>query len=198
MNGTTQNIVSNIQYRGDNQMTSSTFGNGLIDERSYDLQGRLTNQLLKDALNNLIDDRSYSHDKNSNVININTNYENNAYLYDKLDRITSDTSLNNPNVAEQPIEFTYDLNDNRTNRHTGPDPVSSDETNELVEYLDNTNRISVIDTLQIGTTPLTPVPSRDLIYNDVGRLYQLFEAGNLKAEYIYNDASQRTRKTIYN
>jgi len=36
-----------------------------------------------------------------------------------------------------------------------------------------------------------------MAYNNVGRLYQLLENGTLKAEYIYNDAGQRTRKTIY-
>ncbi len=187
LNGTAQSIVSNIQYRGDNQITQCTFGNGLIDERSYDLQGRLTNQLLRDALNTLIDDRTYTYDKNSNVLNIATNVEDNAYLYDKLDRLTSDTIDNNT-----PFDFSYDLNDNRLTKN-----LQDLTLQEFFEQQENSNRISILETVQAGATPIDTTPNRDLIYNDVGRLYQLIEEGTLKAEYIYNDAGQRTRKTNY-
>ena len=45
--GIAQNITSNAQYRGDNQMLSCDYGNGLRDTHSYDLQGRLLSQMLK-------------------------------------------------------------------------------------------------------------------------------------------------------
>jgi RHS repeat-associated protein len=192
MNGAAQNIVSNIQYRGDNQETQCTLGNGLIDSRSYDLQGRLTTQQLADTLNTIIDQRSYSYDKNSNVLNIDTNFEDNDYAYDKLDRILNDAVSNNPNVNSVPTSYTYDLNDNRLTDIR--DDASFDE---ILSYVASSNRINVTDALQIGTTPIPAIPDRDLIYNDVGRLFQLIEAGTLTAEYIYNDAGQRTRKTNF-
>ncbi len=40
-------------------------------------------------------------------------------------------------------------------------------------------------------------PDRELVYNNAGRLYQVFENGVLKAGYVYNAAGQRTRKTTY-
>ena len=63
LNGVAQSIISNIQYRGDNQRIQTTFANGLIDNRSYDLQGRLNNQHLHTAGNSTVDLRDYSYDK---------------------------------------------------------------------------------------------------------------------------------------
>src|SRR3990172_5650904 len=83
INGNPQTILSNIQYRGDNQMTQRTLGNGLVDAREYDLQGRLISQSLKDDTGTATyDERTYDYDRNSNVLSINTDYENNAYSYD--------------------------------------------------------------------------------------------------------------------
>ncbi|MEQ8937797.1 MAG: RHS repeat-associated core domain-containing protein, partial [Gammaproteobacteria bacterium] len=187
LNGTAQNIVNTIQYRGDNQVTQRTFGNGLIDERTYDLQGRLGSQLLRDSLNNLVDQRLYNYDKNSNVLGIDTNLEDNVYTYDMLDRLTSD------NIdTDVPIEFSYDLNDNRLTK-----ALQDTSFDELLTYYANSNRILTTDALQIGASPIPAIPNREMVYNDVGRLFQLIEEGNLKAEYIYNDEGQRTRKTVY-
>jgi len=44
--GQTQSLLSNATYRADSQMTQGTYGNGLIDSRVYDTQGRLTEQQL--------------------------------------------------------------------------------------------------------------------------------------------------------
>jgi len=44
VNGTAQSIVSDVTYRSDNLLTSKTYGNGLVENRSYDLQGRLQEQ----------------------------------------------------------------------------------------------------------------------------------------------------------
>ena len=187
LNGVSQNIVSDITYRGDKQMLSYDYGNGLRDTRTYDLQGRLLTQQLEDALNTVLDNRTYSYDQNSNVLNIDTNIEDNAYLYDRLDRLTSDAIDGNT-----PIDYTYDQNDNRLTK------LRQDMTlKEFFEQQENSNRLSVIEAVKAGLAPIENLPNRDLIYNDVGRLFQLIEEGTLKAEYIYNDAGQRTRKTIY-
>ena len=187
LNGNAQTIVSNIQYRGDNQRTQATFGNGLIDTRNYDLQGRLTDQLLQTASNLLIDQRLYSYDKNGNILNIDTNNEDNNYGYDKLDRIIGDT-IN----TDQPYNFSYDQNNNRLTK------AKQDlSLQDFYDYQPLSNRISLQETVQTGISVIPTVVNRELIYNDVGRLFQLIEAGALKADYIYNDAGQRTRKTIY-
>ena len=92
LNGSAQNVLNNIEYRADNQITRRVFGNGVADDRQYDLQGRLQAQQLTGST--LIDTRDYTFDKNSNIVSILGNAENNTYTYDAID-------------------FTYDLNDNR-------------------------------------------------------------------------------------
>jgi RHS repeat-associated protein len=186
LNGNAQNIINSIQYRADNQVTQCTLGNGLIDERNYDLQGRLTDQLLRTASNTMVDQRIYSYDKNSNILGIDTNVEDNAYTYDALDRLFSDTIDTNI-----PFDFTYDLNDNRLSK------TKADLSfNEVLDYVANSNQVQQLKTLQLGTN-LAALPNRQLVFNDASRLFQLIEDGALKAEYIYNDAGQRTRKTNY-
>ena len=187
LNGTPQNIVSAIQYRGDSQMTQCTFGNGLIDDRTYDLQGRLTGQTLQTDTSFILDQRNYGHDANSNILSILTDFEDNAYQYDALDRIIDDSI-----DSDTPIQFQYDLNDNRLNKDRADQSAAQRYT-----YEPGSNQIAQLEVFQSGATPLDPLPNRDLVYSDTGRLFQLLEDGLLKAEYIYNDQGQRTRKTLY-
>ncbi len=169
------------------RVLSYAYANGLSATRSYDLQGRLQSQQLQDTSNTVIDQRSYSYDKNSNLTNIDTNIEDNAYLYDKRDRLTRDTIDSN-----SPFDFTYDQNDNRLTKQR-----QDLSLNEFFEQQEKSNRLSVVAAVKPGLTPIEDLPNRDMVYNDVGRLYQLIEAGTLKAEYLYNDSGQRTRKTVY-
>ena len=184
LNGGPQSVLSAMSYRGDNQLLQCTYGNGLIDTRTYDLQGRLTHQVLKDALDVVIDERTYAHDKNSNILSIDTNVEDKAYGYDALDRLTSDTL-----DADPSIDFSYDLNDNRLTRVSGDGPTG-------YQYVASSNRVDIEETLITGTQSV-PLSTRELVYNNAGRLYQLIEAGVLQAAYYYNDAGQRTRKITY-
>ncbi len=192
VNGSPQNVISNIQYRADNQMLQCTYGNGLIDSRNYDLQGRLTGQRLNDSLNSTIDQRDYSYDKNGNILNIDTNFEDNAYSYDALDRLISDTIDTN-----EAITYDYDLNDNRLSKTQGTDFSETYTIPFFQNSNGNSNKLTNVRAVQTGPEILPVIPSRSMIYNDAGRLFQLMEEGILKAEYIYNDSGQRTRKTVY-
>jgi RHS repeat-associated protein len=178
VDGVEQALISSMTYRGDNQMLSSTFGNGVQDIRQYDLQGRLTNQMLQGTVT--LDQRSYTYDKNSNITNINATDQTSAYGYDPLDRVTSDQIDVDP-----AIDFTYDQNDNRLTRDQDQYDLDNGG-NQLLQ------RESLVES---GTLPA--FASRELVYNDAGRLFQLVEDGSLKAEYRYNDNGLRTRKTVH-
>ena len=184
LNGTPQNIVSGITYRGDNQMTQCTFGNGLIDDRSYDLQGRLTAQTLQTSSSFVLDQRTYSHDANSNILAIQTNFEDNGYQYDDLDRIIDDTI-----DSDTPIQFQYDLNDNRLNKD-----LTDLSATQSYTYEPGSNQITQLTVFQSGPIDLPDIPDRTLVYSDTGRLFQLFEAGIKTAEYVYNDQGQTDPK----
>ncbi len=178
VNGASTTLLSAMTYRGDNQLLTATFGNGAVDMRQYDLQGRLTQQSLNAGVT--LDTRSYTFDKNSNIESILGSSENNVYGYDALDRITSDTINTAP-----AIDYTYDQNDNRLTRGAG-------ET--VIEV--NSNRILRRDDVVPDGSTIS-FSDRQMIYNDAGRLYQLIEDGTLKAEYVYNDNGLRTQKTVH-
>jgi RHS repeat-associated protein len=190
-NGVPVNVVSNISYRGDNQLLSCTFGNGVQETRSYDLQGRLLGQALSSSSGVIIDERNYSHDANGNIFGIDSNVEDNTYAYDALDRLTADGIDLNPSIG-----YGYDLNDNRLSRSSGA--VASERVSSY-QYQVDSNRIQSISQLQVGSAPLPPAGSveRELVYNAAGRLFQLIVDGLPRAEYLYNDNGQRTHKVVF-
>ena len=177
LNGSAQNVLNNIEYRADNQITRRVFGNGVADDRQYDLQGRLQAQQLTGSTQ--IDTRDYTFDKNSNIVSILGNAENNTYTYDALDRVTSDTI-----DGGDAIDFTYDLNDNRLT-----------EDAEGFDYMVFSNRLETRTETGSGLT-FTSL-NREMTYNAAGRLFQVLHDGVLTAEYVYNDNGQRTRKAVH-
>ena len=180
VNSNQTTIVANNQYRVDGKIVQSTYGNGLSDTRNYDLQGRLLSQSLGG-----VDNRTYTYDKNSNLVTRNSTPQNSVYAYDALDRIVSD-SIN----ATTPIIYTYDLNGNRVKKEQ-----SGFQTEDYF-YNQSSNELTGRQTLQVGNTPLPNLPDNQFTYNDVNRMFQLYQAGQLKATYTYNAQGQRTRKTI--
>ncbi len=186
--GAARNVLSNVTYRADNQITGRTFGNGLVDARTYDLQGRLASQTVMQG-GSVLDARDYAFDVNSNIEAIDTNVEDNLYTYDALDRLTGDQ-----NDAIPAHLLTYDLNDNRLTR--GPvDPMATGAETDILAYEAGTNRLTSVDTLT--ETATVSFLDRELVYNDAGRLFKVIDDGLLKSEYVYNDFGQRTRKTVY-
>ena len=180
INGVSQDIVSGIEYRGDNKMTKYTFGNGLVDDRSYDLQGRLLSQTL-----GVIDSRDYSYDQNSNMLSRTATPQDSVYSYDALDRVIGD-QIN----AGESFKYQYDLNHNRQ---------SKTQTTDLADsyvYELNSNRLSRQDTFTEGILPAT-VSDRMYVYSDTNRIFRVIDNGLLSAEYLYNDSGQRTRKVAY-
>jgi RHS repeat-associated protein len=116
-NGITTNLLSAITTRADGLIKSQTFGNGLTETRTYDLQGRLTNQNVGSET------RSYTYDTNGNLITIPST----TYGYDLIDRLvqaalgTESTSYlyegngdllyktsSSPNPPPRDDVFTYD------------------------------------------------------------------------------------------
>ena len=188
VNGTKQNVVSDISYRADGLMLGCTYGNGLTDSRAYDLQGRLTSQSLKSA-NSTVDQRSYGYDVKSNITSISVNGNARSYGYDALDRLMQE--LYQPDDESS----SYGINLNH-NRQTGVEQPGG--ARESYGYLDGSNRL--LRTSAVNQQQLLPTPKPDELYeyNDAGRLWRYHEGGKLAAEYIYDAFGQRTRKTLYN
>ena len=182
VNGSPVTIVGNVTYRADNLMTQCSFGNGLVDNRAYDQQGRLISQLTGS-----IDERLYSYDPNSNLIERDTTPQLSTYAYDLKDRLVTDR------FDAANLSFTYDPNDNRLLKIDGG-------AVENYSYQSETNRIAGIEAAtrqydQAGNL-IDDGLGRTYAYNDAGRLFEVYTNGTLTATYIYNALGQRTRKLV--
>lgn len=196
LNGVNQVIVNNAQYRGDNQLTELTFGNGIIDKRSYDLQGRLLTQELSSGPTSL-DSRTYDYDVNSNLESRTGTVQNSSSEYDDLDRLIEDNVSGGQNLS-----YTYDPNGNRETR----DSVDGALAETLTYQSGVSNRLLTRAITQVGLLPedFTDLNVKTYAYNQANRLYQIKEGlvDNLDpsviAEYIYNDDGLRTQKILNN
>lgn len=141
INGVTTSLLNNILYRADGLITEWTFGNGLVEARNYDLQGRLITQTL-----GTVENRSYTHDPNGNVLTRVSSVGNSTYTYDSLNRLTGDSLL------PEDTSFTYDANGNRLDLQASLDAIvgldqgartfTYNATGQLAQVYENGNLIA--------------------------------------------------------
>jgi RHS repeat-associated protein len=148
-------------------VTARTFGNGLTDTRTYDQQGRLTQQMLGGL--SLI---GCSYDANGNVLV----RDSRNYQYDALDRLTQESD-------GTPISYGYDANGNRLNKVQGAQTTS-------YAYNAATNQLASIDVSSLAYDAagnlITDEQGRSLTYNNIGRLSEVQQGGNTLATYTYD------------
>jgi RHS repeat-associated protein len=187
VNGTNTTITSNIQYRADGLLKGQTWGNGLDESRTYDLQGRLEIQSLGS-----IDSRTYNYDDNGNMLSKTrdpgSSPQTSSYTYDELDRLKTDDS------PLGLISWQYDGVGNREEQ-------TQDSQTETYTYQTNSNRLTQKGGTAIVTDPagnITDNGTYTFTYNNAGRLYQVHQGSTLIATYTYNALGQRTRKVTQN
>ena len=180
-----QSILSQIEYRADGQIVAATFGNGLSETRTYDQQGKLVHQDLKDEADLIIDERSYSYDPAGNITARTGTPGDQHYNYDTLDRLIGQ------DIAADSKNWQYDYGPSH-NRQTRTD---GNLLEELYSYQPDTNRLNEIDKLLDAPDPGTPT-SRQFTYNQANRLAEYIEDGQAVASYTYNALGQRTRKEL--
>jgi len=183
INGEYLPVVFDIGYRADNLVKARTYGNGIPEQRIYDLQGRLENIQWN---SNLISD--YAYDANSNVTGMTTAFGIKSFDYDPLDRLSMDTQ---PTL--EPVILQYDANGNREKRTQGASVTSYGITPD-------TNLLSDIDSVAInhdlaGNRLSDNGGNRTFEYNNAGRLFNVYEGGSLIASYLYNALGQRVQKS---
>jgi RHS repeat-associated protein len=183
--GQMQPILSNIQYRADGQITAAMFGNGLRETRTYDLQGRLVHQDLKDETDLIVDERTYDYDPAGNITARTGTPGDQHYAYDALDRLTGQEIT----TESKTWQYAYGPNHNRQTRTDG------DGLNEIYSYQPDTNRLTEIDKF-LGQQSQTVPPTRQFIYNQTNRFAEYIEDGQTVARYTYNALGQRTRKGL--
>jgi len=155
--GQMQPILTDIQYRADGQITAATFGNGLVEGREYDLQGRLTHQVLVDDAGFIVDERNYSYDPAGNIIARTGTPGDQHYNYDALDRLIGQDIQ----ADGKTWQYDYDPNHNRLSRADG------NLLSEIYSYQPLTNRLSEIDKL-LGQ-PRSNHPAKSSIHLQPGQ-----------------------------
>ena len=187
--GVANDLVYNRRYRADGQVKEQYWGNGLIETRAYDSQGRLTRQVIGE-----VETIDYDYDANGNVITLEriTDPNNNnstrhwGYDYDALDRLMGDLK-GNPEDHTDDYRYTYDGNGNRVTENTTTYTTTT-----------NSNQLSHIEnaliTYDAAGNRLTGPDNQSYVYNLAGRLREYQENDQTEAVYTYNAQGQRTRK----
>jgi RHS repeat-associated protein len=180
VNGVATTLVSQRQFRADDQLQSQTFGNGLLDTRLYTPAGRLVNQFLGAA-----DTRVYGYDYNGNLTSLQTLPVVASYTYDgRLNQLLTD---NDGSL----LSFTYQY------VTTGDRTTGAGHT---YTYTPNSHRLATIDGLPVTVSPdgrlLTdPVSGRTYSYSNAGDLASVTQAGSLLGYYGYDPEHRRRTKT---
>ena len=174
-------LASNINYRADGVITARQYGNAIAETRTYDQQGRLTQQTIGTADSVLL-----SYDANSNVLSRDTQTNTHAYGYDVLDRLDTETN------DGATLDYTYDPNHNR---------LTQDDGVQVSQYAygAGNNQLIGIDATTLGYDPAGNLTDdgqgQTYAYNDASRLSQVFDNALLTATYVYNALGQRMHKT---
>ena len=185
--GTTLPVVTNAAYQPFGPLTSLTFGNGVAEARSFDLDYRVTS--LADAGMNAIQALTYSYDAANNISSLGdavTAANNQTFGYDALNRLTSAAG------AYGNLSYTYDGVGNRLSQ-------GLDGSMTTYEYASGANRLLAtkggVDQT-IGHTKTGHIESfnaASLTYNQAGRLAAV-TAGSNQARYTYDGFGQRLIK----
>lgn len=101
--GTTQPLLSDLQYEPFNGPTSWTLGNGERDGRGYDLDGRITSDGVDTAV-------TYDEASRISGVTLAGTGGSRSYSYDPVGRLTGLVST----TGTTPYAYTYDLDGNRT------------------------------------------------------------------------------------
>ena len=184
-----ETVANQFTYRADGLMNSRRLGNGQLEERAYDLQGRLLTQSLDGQVI-----ASYEYDANGNVIEKELDQEQRIFEYDVLNRLTLDDYITGLG-AEDDWLYGYDENGNRTTKQSNFSPV------EPLAYQANSNRLTTINEQNIETDAagnITSLPRTGdvltLDYNQQAQLGSVTNEGGVTSAYNYNYQRQRMVK----
>ncbi|MBN1378392.1 MAG: RHS domain-containing protein, partial [Gammaproteobacteria bacterium] len=185
--GQTQTLASGIDYQAFGPLKGLTYGNGLMESRSYDLDGRL------DLLNNGVQSFDYDYDPNSNIETLSDLIDENQsqnYIYDLLDRLTDAEG------GYGEISYGYDGVGNRLSYSDGTN-TDSYVYRLATQQLDNINGNTNV-TYDYDAVGNTISRNSDVFtYNDANRL-ETASVNEITTSYRYNALGQRVVKANTN
>jgi RHS repeat-associated protein len=185
--GITKTITDGAQYLPFGPITQFSFGNGLVLNNSYNLDYRLINHDL-----NQVRSTVYGYDPAGNVTSIDDMQNGSlsqTFGYDSLDHLIQDDS------AYGSLAYNYDAVGNRLSKII-------DTASETYHYAADSQQLTSIEGVTTeartydaaGNMTSDYSGNRTFDYNNAGRLWKVYEGGQLIATYTYNAMGQRTRK----
>ncbi|MCK5581374.1 MAG: VCBS repeat-containing protein [Candidatus Omnitrophica bacterium] len=188
-------VVVNTVYNVVGQITRIEYGNGSIEEYTYDaLSMRLTQKVTTDGLGALVQDLSYVYDGVGNIVEIvdAVGSANQSFEYDALGRLV--TAVGESYGAK---DYVYDEIGNLMEKDgrfyaygengAGPHAVTSLSDGSLFGYDENGNMTNRVED---GVTTI-------YAYDVENRLQEVQKNGGTVAEFSYDGDGGRTRKVIY-
>ena len=188
-------VLSGIDYEPFGPVTTQTFGNGIAETRSFDLDYRMTN--LADAGTATLQNLTYGYDADDNVLSIAngiTSSNSQALGYDVLDRLTSATG------GYGSLAYAYDPVGNRLSQ-TLASVITKytyvSKSNRLKEIVTGKSKQSVGSTAAGNIDSFKPAlgPVTGLAYNKANRLETA--KAKLVFHYTYDAFGQRLVKSAF-
>ncbi|MBI4847936.1 MAG: RHS domain-containing protein [Nitrospirae bacterium] len=183
--GVTRTVVSNIDYQPFGDITSMSYGNGIVTLKTYDNTNRL-NSLNVGTLKQL----SYVRDNTGNITAITDGLnpvKKRSFTYDLLNRLT---------FAAGPwgaLTYAYDPVGNRTYETTGTGNTTYSYTaNKLTAAAGE----KVLNFNYDNNGNTTAENNKQYSYNQNQRLTQVTDTSTVLGEYGYNAKSQRIKKSV--
>jgi RHS repeat-associated protein len=192
-------VLAGVGYQTFGPISSMTFGNGVAEARSFDLDARITT--LADTGAGPLQNLTYSYDAANNVSKIAdavTAASSQSFGYDALNRLTAATG------AYGSFSYTYDSVGNRlTQSQAGLSQVSSAAN---YSYAPRSNQLASVSagglSQSVGYTKTGNINSfnpasgaiTNLTYNQAGRLASVMAGSNSAAQYTYDAFGQRLVK----
>ncbi|MFI3158437.1 MAG: RHS repeat-associated core domain-containing protein, partial [Methylococcaceae bacterium] len=193
-----QPVISQITYEPDGQINGWTWGNNQLNERFYDLAGRIAIVSMGvDAQTQLQDSRYYGYDAAGRLIdeiddsdpNLNQRHD-----YDPLDRLTGSQRGES---ALSRIDYSYDLSGNRTGKIKDNASQYSYSTDANSNRLQSQGGAQTVSYSYDPAGNLTGDGTFSYSYNAAGRrITSTNIATGQTVSYGYDAIGQRVTKTV--
>jgi RHS repeat-associated protein len=185
-------VVSNVAYQSFGPVNGLTFGNGIAETRSFDLDYRITS--LAYAGTSPVENLSYAYDAANDVLSIRdgvTAANSQTLAYDPLNRLTTAAG------GYGSLSYTYDAVGNRLTDSAGGSTTTayaySAKSNQLATATANGVKQAIAYTKAGNINSFNPAAGAvtNLTYNQAGRLATVMAGSNPAANYTYDAFGQR-------
>lgn len=183
----TTNLLTSVQYNPFGSIRLGTYGNAMVETRTYDLAGRLGTITTPGKQN-----QTLSYDAADNLTSLADPLRAvhaGTFTYDHLNRLKTQTSTASNRT------YTYDATGNRTQLQQTSAPTST----VAFVIAPTNNRVNqragvAVNYDAAGNQLSDPEVSATFIYNQAGRIRNALGGGGLKSTRFYNGLGQRVIK----